>query len=252
MRCPDRSYHPRGRALAVHSIYLPAGLLAALLLLTACGGGHRLAEYDFTDRSVAVVSYAPAYPVLRTPEVDVSNALDDPLGAVFEAGSSAATEVVGRRARARLDSAAARVDVGGALTDRTLTRASRYLGGRPVDEAREADFLLEVDVFRFGIDARDPEAAYLFLDAEVVLLEARNGYEIWNREIYAYDRLTPRVRAGDVPTGVVTAGVLRTLSVEDFERVLVQLADFSSNVVTGELREALRDVRRERLAVEGP
>lgn len=225
---------------------LRAGILLAVLAPLACGGGHRLAEYDFTDRSVAVVAYAPAYPVLRTGSVDVSNAVEDPVGTVIEAGSSAATRAVGHRARARLDSAATRVDYAAGLNERTLTRTSRYLGARPVESARAAEFLLEIDVDRFGIDARDPDAAYLFLDAEILLLEARTGHEIWNRQIYAYDRLTPRLRGDGLPTGLVTTGMLGELSVEDFERVLEQLVDFSSDVVTKELREELRDVRRDR------
>lgn len=216
-------------------------------LLAACGGGHRLAEYDLTDRSVGVVSYAPAYPVLWTGEVRTGDALGDPVGAVLEAGSSVATEVGGRRARARLDSASTRVDVVGDLTGRTLTRASRYLGGRPVEDPAAAEFLLEVDVRRFGIDARRSGSAYLFLDARTVLLESATGHEIWREEVRARDRLTPLVRGGGgVPAGAVTAGVLETLSVEDFERILGRLVTFSSDVLTDELRQELREVRRDR------
>lgn len=232
---------PGATAAAVGAVAL------AVPLLAACGGGHRLAEYDLTDRPVGVVSYAPAYPVLWTGELRTGDPLGDPVGAVLEAGSSVATEVGGRRARARLDSASARVDVVGDLTGRTLTRASRYLGGRPVDDPGSADFLLEVDVRRFGIDARRPGYAYLFLDARTVLLESATGHEIWREEVRARDRLTPLVRSGDgVPAGAVTAGVLETLSVEDFERILGRLVTFSSDVLTDELRDELREVRRDR------
>jgi hypothetical protein len=58
------------------------------------------------------------------------------------------------------------------------------------------------------------------------------------------NRLTPFVFGGNrVPTGAITASVLNTVTVADFQRALEQLADFSSNEITDTLREALRDVR---------
>lgn len=227
-----------------------AGLIAVALatgFATACGGGHRLAEYDFSGRSVGVVSYAPAYPVLWTGRADIADPRTDPVGAVLTGGASAATEAAGRRARARLDSAAARLDFAHDLTTHTLTRASRYLGAHPTEDSRSADFMLEVNVYRFGIDGRDPDVAYLFLEAEGVLIDARNGGEIWNEEIRAWDRLTARIRGdGDLPTGLATAAMLGSLSVDEFERVLRRLAEYSAHVITDELREDLRKVRRDR------
>lgn len=219
----------------------------AVGLATACGGGHRLAEYDFSGRTVGVVSYAPAYPVLWTGRADIADPRTDPVGAVLSGSSTAATELAGRRARARLDSAAARIDFADDLTAHTLTRASRYLGGHPTEDSGTADFLLEVNVYRFGIDGRDPDVAYLFLEAEGVLIDARNGGEVWHEEIRAWNRLTARVRGdGDLPTGLATAAMLGSLSVDEFERVLQRLAEYSAHVITDELREDLRKVRRER------
>ncbi len=226
-------------------LIIAAGLAAGFA--AACGGGHQLAEYDFSGRTVGVVSYAPSYPVLWTARVDIADPRTDPMGAVLTGGTSAATEAAGRRARARLDSAAARLDFADDLTARTLARTSRYLGARPSDDSRSADFLLEVNVYRFGIDGRDPDVAYLFIEAEGVLIDARNGGEIWHEEIRAWDRLTTRIRGeGDLPTGLATAAMLGSLSVEEFERVLRRLAEYSAQVITDELREDLRKVRRDR------
>ena len=46
----------------------------------------------------------------------------------------------------------------------------------------------------FGLDARSSSAAYLYTNAEAVLLERRTGREIWNVNVRGTDRLTPRVR----------------------------------------------------------
>lgn len=209
----------------------------------ACGGHNHLSEYNFTSRSIAVVYLAPPRPELLTGWYDVPN-LDDPVSAVVAAGSGVAKEVVGRKARSRLDSATFMVNIDSLMSTRTLERASRYLGARPSPDRRSADFLLEVDMHRSGIDIRGQSAAYLFMRATAVLLDARSGREIWSYDVNGRNRLTPFLYGGNrVPTGAITASVLNTVSVADFQRALEQLADFSSNEITDGLRGALRDAR---------
>jgi len=158
--------------------------------------------------------------------------------------ATVAKEIEGRRARTRLDSALMHVNVEALLTQRTLDRASRYLGARPVAQRSNADFLLEVDMHSFGIDARDESAAYLFMSATAVLLDARTGRELWSHDLHGYDRITPYVQdRAQLPTGIITAGALGQVSVPEFQRVLQELADYSSDRITDELRAALRDAR---------
>jgi hypothetical protein len=233
------------RSRALHAL---AALLGAfgLLATAACGGHHHLGDYTFAERSMAVVIVAPPAPGLLTGGYDV-RASDDPIGAVLKAGSVAAKDVEARRARARLDSATARVGITGDLAQRTLERTSRYLGTRPISSASDADFLLEVHMRSFGLDARSATAAYLYTNAEAVLLDRRTGREIWNIKVHGTDRLTPRVRGTNQLPGagaIITAGSLRTMTVDDFQQALDQLADLSSNLMADELRSALRDVRQ--------
>lgn len=217
--------------------------LCTIVALTACGGRHHLSEYVFTNRSIALVYVAPPSPELEMGRYDLGDT-KDPVGAVLRAGSGIAKEVEGRRARARLDSATSRTNVAERMAQRTLERASRYLGARPVADADSADYLLEVDMRSFGIDARSQSAAYLFMNAETVLLDARTGREIWNLDVRGRDRLTPVVRGGEhVPAGILTAGALGAVSVDEFQQLLEELADFSSDLITNELRAALRDAR---------
>ena len=216
-----------------------------VLALPACAGHHHLGEYTFAERSMAVVVVSPPAPDLLMGGYNVR--ADDPVGSVLRAGTVAAKDVEARRAHARLDSATARVGATGDLAQRTLERTSRYLGTRPVQGANDADFLLEVRMKSFGLDARGNSSAWLYTNAEAVLLDRRTGREIWNCVVHGSDRLTPRVRnAGAVPGAgaILTASSLATMSVADFQDALQQLAELSSNVVADELRSALRDVRR--------
>jgi hypothetical protein len=221
-------------------------VLAALPVLTAvagCGGGHHLAEYPFASRTLAVVYVAPPSPVLLTSYYDLTNS-QNPVEAVVRAGADVAREREGRRASARLDSATSRIDIPAVLAQRTLQRASRYLGTRPITDENQADYLMEVRMERFGINAKADEAAYLFTYAEAVLIDRRTGREIWNINIHGRDRLTPYVRStSPIPGSVITASTLGSVSVADFQGALNQLMDYSSNLITDELRAALRDVR---------
>ena len=213
------------------------------LFVAGCGGGHHLAEYPFSSRTLAVVYIAPPSPELLTGYYDLTNS-QNPVEAVVRAGADVARERQGRHASARLDSATARIDIPAVLAKRTLERASRYLGTRPVKDEQQADYLMEVRMERFGINAKADEAAYLYTFAEAVLLDRRTGREIWNVNIHARDRLTPYVQSDSrIPGSVITASTLGSVTVDDFQAALNQLIDLSSNSITDELRSALRDVR---------
>ncbi|HUQ98743.1 MAG TPA: hypothetical protein VM166_04755 [Gemmatimonadaceae bacterium] len=212
-------------------------------VLVGCGGGHHLAEYPVASRTLAVVYLAPPSPELLTSYYDLRRS-QNPVEAVVRAGADVAREREGRRASARLDSATARVDIPAVLAKRTLDRASRYLGTKPVRDENQADYLMEVRMERFGINAKADEAAYLFTFAEAVLIDRRTGREIWNVNIHGRDRLTPYVQSDSrIPGSVITAGTLGSVSVADFQDALNQLMDLSSTLITNELRSALRDVR---------
>lgn len=229
---------------SLHTRILPIAAAILGLSAMACGGGHRLAEFNFEDRTMALVYLAPPSPGLLTggyhldPEDDVTEL-------VVKATSGVAKDMEARRARARLDSAASRVDLEAGLAARTLERTSRYLGMRPVERTSDADFLLEVHLRSYGLDARGTTAAYLYSNAEVVLLERRTGHEVWNARVYGSDRMTPYVVGYEgIPGSIITAGTLHMVSVEDFQGALEQLVSFSSDMIATRLRSALRDVRR--------
>lgn len=222
---------------------LQAIALAALPALLGACGGHHLADYDFRGRTIAVVPLGAPTPEIWTGDHTIDT--ENPLVAVIEAGSAVAVHLEGRRARARLDSAATRIDMEDRIAEQALERSARYLGTRRIDDPNAADYVLEIDVVRFGINASGGQSATLFVEGEAVLLDGRTGREIWNQEVEAWDQLTPTISGpgSSAAGGVLTAATLTNISVADFERILQQLADYTADVMTGELREDLRDVR---------
>ena len=215
-----------------------------LLVATACGGGarHHLGEYDFADRSMALVVLGNPSPGLVTGSYDLRST--DIVEVVKKAGSKAAKDVEAKRARVRMDSATAGMRLSDSLAKRTLDRASRYLGVRPIASSADADYLLEVHMRNFGLDASGSETS-LYTNAEAVLLDRRTGREIWNVSVQGTDRITPRTRVGgSVGGAIISVAALHAMSVADFQQALDQLMSLSSNVVADELRTALRDARR--------
>ena len=214
----------------------------AMVAATACGK-HYLNQYDFSDKTLALVFIEPPAPQLLHGWSHLRSG-DNALQAVVRAGAGVAKEVEARRASDRLDSAALSVDVEALVAQRTLERASRYLGTRAVSTVNGADYVLEINMRSFGIDARSNNATYLFTRAEAVLLDRRTGREIWNDDVRGSNRLPPyAVGTRNIPSAIISAGTLHTVTIADFQEALEQLTTFTSDLIVGELREKLRDVR---------
>ena len=231
---------PPSRVVTRMTVHVGVALLA--LASVSCGK-HYLNEYAFSQKTLALVFIEPPEPELLHGWYNLDlghNAVQTVVGA----GAKVAKEVEAQRASARLDSAALQVDIDERLAQRTLERASRYPATRIVDSADDADFVLELNMRAFGIDARSNRATYLFTRAEAVLLERQTGREIWSEDVRGSDRLTPYViGTANLPSAVFTAATLHTVTVEDFQQALEQLVVLTADAITNELREKLRDVR---------
>jgi hypothetical protein len=223
-----------------------AFIFALLVAASGCGRKHYLAEYQFSDKALALSFIEPPSPELLTGLYDL-RVSRNPITMAARVGGGVAKEVEARRASARLDSAAASVDIPARLAQRTLERTALYLGARPVQSTSEADFVIEINMRRFGIDARSPHAAYLYTRAEAVLLDRRTGREIWSVDIHGSDRMTPFiVGTRSIPSSIFTAATIHNISVAEFQGALDQLVVASSNAITYQLRDKLRDVRDSR------
>jgi hypothetical protein len=222
----------------------PITTLALLSFAGACGSKHYLAQYEFSQRTLAVVFLQPPSPELLTGLYTLYPTGNSAIRTAARVGGGVAKEVEARRASVRLDSALRHVDIPSLLAQRTLERTSRYLGTRPVTSSDEADYILELNMRHFGIDARASTATYLYTRAEAVLIDRKTGREIWSVDVHGYDRLTPWVHGNrDIPSSIITAATTSTVSVGDLEQALDQLVTSSSNAITNELRDKLRDVR---------
>ncbi len=228
----------------------PAAAAAAVLALglaaAACGSKHRLADYDFRGRTLAVVTLAPSHPGIETgANLDVDR--ENPLESLLRVGSEVVREAEVRRLRARLDSAAAAVDVSGRMGARVLEHSARHLRATPVEESRGADFELEVRIEEYGIVASSwTSGAYFHVEGDVLLLDGGTGRIVWDTHVWARDPVRPAAAGADDRSvaNVVTAIALARMSAAEVERAFETLADYAADAVLRQFTEDLDEARR--------
>ena len=229
----------------------PIAALTALAL-GACVHTGRLAEYDFRNQTMAVVTNTPPRPEIFTGDWFQDEGEDNEGGDsggilrfLFRLGSEIVREVEAHEARQRLDEATESVDVSDRMAGRLLDQTARLLRARPVESVQGVDFEIEVYVASYGIEADSWDSrAQFFLKAELFLLDGETGEEIWRTDVDASAPVNSRGwDRGATANTVITAAALASLSVEEMEVALESLADFSADHLAEKLREALRKAR---------
>ncbi|HEX7119072.1 MAG TPA: hypothetical protein VF212_09805 [Longimicrobiales bacterium] len=223
-----------------------AALTTLALAASACGPKHRLHEYDFRGRTLALATIAPPHP-----EIDASSDLsvdrDNPLESLLRVGSEIVRESEAEKLQARLDSAAAAVDVGARMAERVHQNAARHLRATPVDDGQTADFELEVRIERYGIVAASwTSGAYFNVEGDVLLLDGKSGRIIWDTHVRAWDPVRATAVGADERAidNVVTAIALARMSADQIERTFESLADYAADAVLRQFIEDLDDARR--------
>lgn len=223
-----------------------AAALAPVILL-ACSSKQRLAEYDYRNRSLSVISIAPAHPeVLGGAALDIDADPDRPLAALLRVGSEIAREVQKHQVRPRLDSAAVRVDVEHRLSAQLLDNAARHLRAVPAPGSRTADYELEVRIRRYGIVASAWTApAYFLIDADMTLMDGATGRRIWRGRVREQDAVRPyTVTGGRTISNTVSAIALAGMSVDDISRQLENLSDYAASSMSAYFARSLDQARR--------
>lgn len=213
------------------------------MLLGACASAGRLAEYDFNDRTVAVVAMVPPRPHVDSgDDVDLTG-LSAPQ-ALLKVGTGIYKEVQAGRLRARMDSAGTRLDVADRISGTLLGSAARSLGARAVDDASEADFHLEVRVEEYGVSAPEWDSEARFrLKARLLLLD-REGREVWKAKVDENEELSDSwFLPGSPATDVWTGQALGRLTVDEIVRAFESVADHTAYRLTDKLRAGMAKAR---------
>jgi hypothetical protein len=222
--------------LRISSWALVAGLG---LVLLGCGSSHRLGEYTFRDLTVAAIIDAGSEPTVFTDAfIDINP--EDLLASAMSAGATLAKEISAGEAQARLDSAMIQVDVPERIRRRTLRRCSEYLHLRSTQDYHGSDFLFDMYVEDYGIDAEAWDAGVYFnINLMVYLIDNKAGVEIWKTRVKERLPFSQSAFGGFSTTAdnVITAVALSQFSVEEMAEGFRYLADKTADRVARKLRE---------------
>lgn len=229
---PDRS-----TVLALITLVLP--------ILQACGPNHHLAEHDFRDATVAMITVPAPRPEVFS-DLDLRVDPTDLLGTAIRVGTGLAREATLDDFRARADSAARNVRVPERIGDRTLEGALRYLRGIPPEGDRRADFEFELRIVNYGFVADSwSSGARLELQGDLLLLDGATGRIVWSTHVTATNPIrSTSVRANSSSVAnVATAITLHEMTREEIEEEMRVLADVAADALVRQLGEDLDEAR---------
>ena len=214
-----------------------AALGALIVFATGCGGSNSLNKVDFEARTVAVVVEIPGAPYFT--DALLSNNSWDSYGLEHRVAFDLAFLVKDKRkpARARFDSALAYVDVTERIVSRVLIQTASHLGCRPITDAAAADYVLHIDLRRYGFQANRYTLTSFHLEAELQLIDNRTGKRIWKKKMLETERAA-EVLADLIPQlgKVFIVKDLARLSVEEMVLVLETTTDFTAARLSTALR----------------
>ena len=131
------------------------------------------------------------------------------------------------------------------VLEESSTRCARALGAARVDDTRDADFVLDLEIEEYGIDAPSWNAAVsLDLSVTVRLYERRSRDLVWRRHISVTQQARPDVFG--LPSAaetIFTAAMLASLSTEEMAHGFAILAHDAARVVGDTLERDLRKAR---------
>jgi hypothetical protein len=216
----------------------------ALVLLSACSS-NRLARYDFRNADIAARTFMPPGANVFT-DLDVRIDPDNLLRSALRVGTSVVREVEAEKARARLDSAMTMVDVPSIIEEEVLLQSAEMLNYRPVNEVHAADFIFNIEMKRYGIDARSWDAGtYFVIEARTELIDNAEHRRIWRGRVEAREPLSPSIFGlGSSVENVLDAVTLSELSAEEMATGLRYLAEYSAGLIAEKLYRDFIRARR--------
>ena len=222
------------------------GLSAAafVLAVASCTSINRLGEYDLQGKSLASEMRLPPQP-----EMDVHYNVDfdfkNPLGMAINFGTNIAKAANAEKADPLMRDALLAVDVPTIVRDEAYSSSLSVLGAFQEDDMDQADYLLDLEIERYGIHAGSWSSAVTLrikLTARIYRSEGREV--IWRRDLEVDRHATPAMFGLPASIGnIVSASALAGLSEQDLEYGFSELAHDAALTVARTLQDDLYSAR---------
>jgi hypothetical protein len=229
---------------SVRRFVLLSLIAVVAVLLASCATVNRLEYLRLDNPALASVLAPPPPPSLDT-WYDLSIDTGNPIGTVLRVGSSIVLAAEAEKAAERMREALSEVDVPAVVLEESSSRCAQALGAGRVDDTRDADFVLDLEIEEYGIDAPSWGAAVsLDLNVTVRLVERRSRDLVWRRHISVTQQASPDVFG--LPSAaetIFTAAMLAALSSEEMARGFEYLAHHAARAVGEALERDLGKAR---------
>ena len=219
-------------------------LLVVILLMMMSCSSNRLMEYDFKDKTAAALMALPPPPAVFTDDwffIDEDNLLET----AIKIGTTIAKEVEVQKTQEKLGNAMEEVDVSERVRERTLKKCASYLRYEPVDDPDNADFLFDMHIQSYGIEAESWMASVHFkIDVKVFLIDNDKGIEVWKKRARVRLPITRGLfglpdEAGDI----ITAVSLSKLTEEEMVEGFTHLSGYTADQVARKLQHDFAKAR---------
>jgi hypothetical protein len=141
--------------------------------------------------------------------------------------------------------ALASVDVPGMILEESFAACAEAFGARPVDRRSEADFLLDLEIVQWGIEADSPGSAVaLHLQLDARLYHASDREMVWRRSVSVSKPASPSMFGlGPILGDMVTAEALSNMNEHDLAEGFLELARETARAVVNKLERDFRSAR---------
>jgi hypothetical protein len=223
---------------------IACALLTAAAVFVSCTTVNNLDQYRFDGARVAADLRVPPEPEVRVSySVDIDK--ENPVATAMSVGTSIAKAAEAQKAEKKMRNALRDVDVPRIVLDESFARSLDALDAEPATEKRYADYVLDIEIEEYGINAGSPGGAVSLSMTIVARMYHRKGGElVWRRRVDQDQPASPFMFGMDHIVGnVLTAGVLANLSEEQmaigFERLALESARSVARRLEDDLYKAL-------------
>jgi hypothetical protein len=211
-----------------------AAAAAVILLLASCATINRLDRYVIEDASLRTQMRMPPPATL---DLGYSSPVDsgNPIGTAIRVGTTIIKASEAAKAEPVMREALRSVDVPVIVLEETSQACAAVLNARLVESGQKADYLLDLDIYEYGIEAPSwSSSVSLHLGMTAIMYHNSSGEIVWRRKHITVDiPASPQMFGlGSAAGDIVSAAVLSSLTVDQLEEGFRRLALESARRVT--------------------
>ena len=216
----------------------------ACILIASCTTVNHLDRYKFDGATLAAEMRLPPQPKLDVHYHVYFNS-QNPIGTALSIGTNFAKASSAGEAEPRMERALTTVDVPNIILKETFIGCATTLDAIVADSKRNADFLLNLEINEYGVDANSPAGGVrMQISLTARIYDNQRNELVWRRRIDRSESANPDMFGlGGTIGNVMTASALSNLSEAELEKGFRKLAEQTARTVARRLEDDLYKVR---------